>query len=81
MPVADIKAVAGVTAIDANVNVTLVTVKVAGGEVTPFKLAVMSVVPAVKPVAKPAIGLAATAGVAEFQVEVAVTSTFVVPSL
>jgi len=57
---------AGVTSID--INILAFTVKTAKLLVMPPKVAVMFDVPAVKPIAKPLIGAAATAWVAEAQV-------------
>ncbi len=60
----------GVTAIDC--NVAAVTVSKSAGEVTPFRLAVMLLVPTPTPVASPLILMVAVAVVAEFQVTVLV---------
>ena len=51
LPLAGMENGAGVTAIDT--TVAAVTVKVAAGEVTPPKVAVMADVPAATPVARP----------------------------
>ena len=56
------------------------TVNTAAGLVMPFKLAVIFVVPDVRPLAKPAALMLATAGVPEVQLAVDVTLG-VVPSL
>jgi hypothetical protein len=60
----------GVTAMDCRVAV--VTVSTAAGEVTPFKLAVMLLVPTPVPVASPLAAMVATEVVAEFHVTLAV---------
>ena len=72
LPLAAIENVGGVTAIDT--TVAAVTVKVAAGEVTPPKVAVIAEVPAATPVARPVFNpTSATVGVPEFQVADAVT--------
>ena len=49
-------------------SVACVTVSTAAGEVTPFRAAVMLLVPNPTPVATPALVMVATVVVAEFQV-------------
>ena len=61
---------AGVTAIDT--SVAAVTVSVAVLLVTPFELAVIADVPVAIPVARPAVVMVATPGVAEFHAAVPV---------
>ena len=68
----------GVTAIDT--SVAAVTVSVAAGLVTPFEVAVMAEVPVAIPVARPAVVIVATPGVAEFHTAVPVRFA-VVPSV
>ena len=60
----------GVTAIDT--SVAAVTVSVAVLLVTPFELAVIAEVPVAIPVARPAVVIVATLGVAEFHAVVPV---------